>query len=79
MKRDSWKHPIHARGIRSPQFFGGHIRGQLTDRQIAKYLREGFYEARGVYLKEKKRLQAEKNIFRLVYDCDKQDFVKVWS
>lgn len=53
----SWKHPIHARGVRSPTLFGSHVRGELTDKQIDRYIAQGVYgtEKQAALLEQKKR------------------------
>ena len=53
MDEGRWQHPIHARGIRSPQYFGGHVDGKLTDKKIRAYILAGYYgtEARERLLK----------------------------
>lgn len=76
-KEPSWKHPIHARGVRSPRYDRAHVGKKLTDKAIQKYVDRGFYEMRGEYLKEKAKRLAEKDFFKMVYDCEKQDFVKI--
>lgn len=38
-----WKHPCHARGIRSPSYLTAHVLGQLTDKRIEHYKKQGRY------------------------------------
>lgn len=54
-KSKAWIHPIHARGIKSPQFDGS--TGPLTDRKITSYILEGKYgeEARDALIAERAR------------------------
>ena len=54
-KKSSWIHPIHARGIKSPQY--DCITGPLTDRKLNSYILEGKYgeEARDQLIAERAR------------------------
>lgn len=54
-------------GIKSAKVFGSHVRGKLTDKKIARYEKEGWYEMRKLF-----HLKREK---RLVWDGEKQEFV----
>lgn len=42
-KKSRWTHPIHARGVRSPDFKTATVKGVLTDAQIHKYAKLGHY------------------------------------
>lgn len=64
----NWTHPIHARGIRSPQIG---VRGAklLTNKMIDQYAREGRYGTAAqttALSKKKKRLSPLKQALRLL-------------
>ncbi len=60
----------------SPGFGRAPSQKVLTNRQIDKYQSQGFYTNRGIYRAELKKRKAEKDLFpKLVYDCEKQDFI----
>ena len=42
-KQESWIHPIHGKGIRSPSLASSHVGKALTDKKILEYKRRGFY------------------------------------
>jgi N-glycosylase/DNA lyase len=62
-------------GIRSPNYFGGHVKGILTDRAIKKYIENGTYEVRSAWLNQKRLEKAKEFLPRLVYDPLIQDFI----
>lgn len=60
----------------SPGFGHAYSTGPLTDRKIKRYLKQGFYANRNLYRAELKKKKAEKDFLpRLIYDCEKQDFI----
>lgn len=73
-----WTHPIHKKGIRS-YGFDTMVTGELTDKKIDQYVRQGFYSNRKYYLGELRKLHATKKIFepvtqkRLVYNMETQE------
>jgi hypothetical protein len=54
-KTSSWTHPIHARGIKSPQY--DCAAGFLTDKKIDEYILRGRYgeEAQKALIEERKK------------------------
>jgi hypothetical protein len=61
MPKSKWTHPIHARGVRSPRLDvrGGKL---LTDKQITKYAKLGYYgtEAQAAALSKDKKKKKRK-------------------
>jgi hypothetical protein len=54
-KTPRWIHPVHARGVKSPQFDGAS--GPLTDKKIDEYILRGHYgeELQKVLLEGRKK------------------------
>lgn len=76
MKETRWIHPIHGRGVRSQNFNRVVLGKPLSDKAIDKYQTTGFYDNRAWYRGEVKKKRAEREVIkRLLYDCEKQDFI----
>lgn len=61
-KTTKWTHPIHAKGIKSPQFDGA--TGPLTDKRIDTYILRGHYgEERQKALEEELKKKKKKPKF----------------
>jgi len=61
-KTNRWIHPIHAKGVKSPQFDGAI--GLLTDKKIDEYILRGHYgEERKTELLEQMKRQKKKPRF----------------
>lgn len=64
-KDPSWRHPVHARGIKSPQFSGATT--PLTNKKIDQYILQGRYgeEEKNRLIEERKK---QKKKIRFVFE-----------
>lgn len=74
-----WQHPEHSKGIKPQKVFDNMVLGPLTDRQIDRYSRSGFYSNRRHYRRELRKLRKVQDVLkpkekRLVYNTETQDF-----